>query len=259
MPPPPSELVLAVFGEDRAHWDLVRFLTDARIEARVSWVRDLPELEDEHGTISVLTSIRRWLPYTRERPWFDYKHRKTDRRLHGKHGPAALVVRRALLALLDCVEAGTHPAPDVVFIAMDVDRCRERVEGMREELRERPPRRPVILALPDPESEAWMVALFEPRDGAAGKVLEELRRELSFDPSAEPHRLSSTARDSPRDAKRVRARLLGGDWRAALSPVDFGRAERVGGACGLADLVREIDATIVHRLDPATRDSSTDG
>jgi hypothetical protein len=131
---------------------------------------------------------------------------------------------------------------------MDLDRRGERAHGLRAELRERPPALRVVLVLPDPESEAWMVAMFEPKGDAGHEALDALRRELGFDPTAEPHRLTSTVHGSPKDAKRVCAKLLSDAWRDRISPRPFARITRVGQACGLASFVDEIDAQVIPLL-----------
>lgn len=256
MSPPPNEpLCLCVFGEDRAHWDAVTILTDRRIRDGVEWVRDLPPIEGDS-----LRSVRRWVRRSDDQPWFPLRrsepstHARFDRRLHGKRGPAASALRHAIVRLQQLVRDGFDP-PDVVVFAMDVDGRTERVSSLRDELRERKFPYPIVLALPDPEAEAWIIALFRPATDEDRARHEGLRRELGFDPIREPHRLLSTTRVGDRDPKRVALALLHAKPASeVLESADISLVpDSTRAACGLEAFAAHVDREIVSRLDGIPR------
>lgn len=67
----------------------------------------------------------------------------------------------------------------------------------------------MCLALPDPEMEAWKIAVFEPESTDEEARLAALRRDLGFDPTQQPERLLAVAEQDasgapiPRNAKNV--------------------------------------------------------
>lgn len=95
-----------------------------------------------------------------------------------------------------------------------------------------------------PESEAWRIALVD-REARAAEIA-TLRKELGFDPVAEPHELSS-APTSKKEAKTVAARLYGNE----PPPIDdraldvLSRHEVAGAASYLRDLQTAVVAPIV--------------
>lgn len=103
-----------------------------------------------------------------------------------------------------------EPRPDVVVLATDLDGEPTRREGM-EQVRTLPWPFAVVLATPEPEVEAWIVAGFQPESEREHRVLDALRTELSFDPTKQPARLTSHPNDAPTDSKRVLDRLTDGD------------------------------------------------
>jgi hypothetical protein len=69
----------------------------------------------------------------------------------------------------------------------------------------------IVAATPEPEIEGWIVSGFVPRNEGEQRSLEQLRHELSFDPTLQSHRLTSHPNDAPTDAKRVLSRLCNGE------------------------------------------------
>lgn len=63
-----------------------------------------------------------------------------------------------------------------------------------------------LLALAQPEFEAWFIAGFEPQTDEERARLEEQQRACGFDPRKQPERLQSNS-DGPRDAKNVLSAL----------------------------------------------------
>lgn len=125
-------------------------------------------------------------------------------------------------------------------------------EGLQEAAEDTASNRALVLAIARPEAEAWFVLGFEPSGRAEQARHADLARSLGFEPSHEPHRLSSWPADTPTDAKRVLNQLLRGDntsravGRADLAacvaqclPSARHIAER-GGACGVRAFVAAI-------------------
>lgn len=100
----------------------------------------------------------------------------------------------------------------------------------------------VAVGVAHPEHEAWLIATFEPRDGVERARLEDLHRELGFDPTREPERLTSGRSIHPKDAKRVLDRLAADDERrrGLLRDASVDALMARGATCGLADFVREL-------------------
>lgn len=104
--------------------------------------------------------------------------------------------------------------------------------------------------------EAWVLAGFDPQSQDERDRLDNERQQLGFDPNLRAHLLTAADESAKRSAKRVLARLTGGDWdreeqcwtQAALATL----RER-GAGSGLADFLDEI----VERLVPLCASSST--
>lgn len=113
--------------------------------------------------------------------------------------------RRALTLL-----ARLPSPPQVVVLCRDTDNqpVREEMERAVASMAALP--FAVLLAVAHRESEAWVVAGFEARDGREKRALRELQQALGFDPTREPHRLTSKSAADARDAKRVCEALLDG-------------------------------------------------
>jgi len=74
----------------------------------------------------------------------------------------------------------------------------------------------VIVAEATPEFDAWVLMGHEPATPRAKKVLDEVKKELTFDPRLETHRLNSTTK-GVRDAKRICERVLELDGQARFN------------------------------------------
>jgi hypothetical protein len=120
--------------------------------------------------------------------------------------PGASMWRKVLL--LFCHR---DPRPDVVVLARDLDGYAERRTGLEQVCTDLPWPFAIVAATPEPEIEGWIVSGFVPRDEGQQRRLEQLRGELSFDPTLHSHRLTSHPNDAATDAKRVLSRLCNGD------------------------------------------------
>ena len=107
----------------------------------------------------------------------------------------------------------------------------------------------IVIGLPHPMAEAWVLAGFEPQDAAELKRLAELTQEIGRNPCFYSHELGN--KSSPRDIKRILKILTNHDgerqaicWQQA--PLSSLR-ER-GQNNGLAAYLTEIDERIVSAL-----------
>ena len=114
--------------------------------------------------------------------------------------------RKALLLLCHA-----EPRPDIVVLARDLDGHPGRRDGIEQVCHQLPWPFPIVIAAPEPEIEGWIVSGFVPKNDDEHARLEQLRGELSFDPTIHSHRLTSHPNDTPTDAKRVLSRLCEDD------------------------------------------------
>ena len=240
-------IVLGLACEDGGHYLAVTTLVDAVLVRDVGWL-----------VSDTVEHCREWRGYERGQPWskcgrddapraFEIDGRRVS--LHGpidgaplKHG--ARMWREVLwrFTLLD-------PRPDVVVLAQDGDgRRHDRLGGLDQVRRAASLRWPfrIVVAMPEPEIEAWHVAGFEPGNEAEHATLARVRADLSFDPRIESHKLTSQPNDAATDAKRVLARLCGSDTdREAACLDDHDRLRDRGAANGAADFLAEVEELLV--------------
>lgn len=204
-----NEVLIGIACEDNGHFRAVSCLIDQRCIAAHAWLD------------GVLNDCRRWIGQTAEDKWLklslaharNVEPRKAGGRTFKRHGhiaggplkPEAAMWRR----VLDHFNA-LDPRPEVVVLARDSDGRDQRAgiiqvrDGIRWPF-------PVVMAVAHPEVEAWYVSGFEPESPAEHARLDCLTRDLSFNPTIQSHRLTSQPKNSPRDAKRVLAKLCGED------------------------------------------------
>ena len=156
------------------------------------------------------------------------------------------MVRRILAIFEKC----TDVRPDAVFLVRDLDRQPQIRSGFEQVRNGYTWSFPVLFAFPDPEIEAWEVIGCEP-DGRDGKrCLQKLKKQLSFDPCKQPHRLTSRPNDAPTDAKRVQKKLTNNDRNQIkegllryLRKAD--KKSRPGEACGLDAFLEEVRSHLI--------------
>jgi hypothetical protein len=236
-----TPVVVAIAGEDRAHFDVVSALMDRMVEHHRPW------------TFGNVESLRTWLACD-GRPWFALKDavkraQRSGLRFHGHFGDAAGLpesrMARAQLALLKQRRDGGEKL-DTVVLARDLDGRPDRLAGLRQAA-EQPWPFAVLIAWCQPEAEAWNVCAFEPRDEAERARHSALKQDLSRCPIQDAHRLTSTASDSNRDAKRVVAALTAGDHdrRIACLAAPFDHLCARGRHTGLTDFLEQIELKFI--------------
>lgn len=240
------------------------------VESASSWLRDLwtPELRGGLRSFVDLEGREGWSSRTHLRD----VQRRSNFRVHPRHvGTNRPLVGSAALAYL-CVRLAASircDVPHVVMIAFDTDgkpeteRCAVGVEAATEG---RALDYGVLVAEAHPEFDAWVIAGFKPGATHERAALAEAIRELTFDPTIEPHRLTSNVSGDARDAKVLCRRLLALDDQA--SPDDarvlvcvldtrWDELMRRGAHVGLAAFARDVLRVVVPLLgdrQPVARD-----
>lgn len=243
-----SDGALFITCEDKGHFFVVTSLVDAALLAKHVWMD------------GVLDHCRTWRGLREGERWYKYDPAdandlrpfraegieiKRHGRIRGEAlGPEAGMWRNVLLLF-----SHLEPRPEIVVIVRDLDGYPERRRGIEQVLRGYEWPFQVVVATPEPEIEAWLIAGFVPQDERERACLKELRRELSFDPTTESHRLTSHPNDALTDAKRVLRTLCRGDegrWAPCLA--DEARLRSRGALNGLTDFLDEVDRRIVPRF-----------
>ncbi|MCU0698163.1 MAG: hypothetical protein MUC96_16790 [Myxococcaceae bacterium] len=177
---------LVVWCEDDGHWNACRGLAQTLTSAEgPDWVREDP---DQFANL-----VGQWerLSDKPEAPGFGPLSR------FGQGLPNS-VFRRVLIGL------ALRNAPELVVLAMDDDHHPTRRTDLDRAAAADWPFR-VVRMMPVPEIEAWQIALSDVDDSDVAVL-------LRFSPRREPHRLTSTVRGDPRDAKEVAQRLGLDEW-----------------------------------------------
>jgi hypothetical protein len=198
--------LIGFVGEDENHFRVVTSLVDDVLVARIEWVRD------------ILESCREWRGLRQGERWYKYSPDDADDlrpvtfdgvtiKPHGRIAgeplkPEASMWRNVLMLFLRA-----EPRPDIVVLARDLDGYPDRSAGIDQVRNGLSWPFQIVAATPEPEIEGWMVCGFVPQDDDERARLEQMRRELSFDPTLQSHRLTSHPNHAPTDAKRVLSRL----------------------------------------------------
>lgn len=202
--------VVGIAGEDEAHFQVITTLVDDTVVAHIDWLRDIL---DSYRTWRGLHEAERWYKYNPDDA-YDLRPLTIEGVTIKRQGwiggelpkPEANMWRKVLLLFCHA-----QPRPDLVVLIRDLDGHADRRYGM-EQVRDRLPWPfPIVIATPQPEIESWLVSGFMAKNASERIRLDEVHRELSFDPTIESHRLTSHPNTATRDAKRILARLSESD------------------------------------------------
>ncbi|HET7503205.1 MAG TPA: hypothetical protein VFK02_19430 [Kofleriaceae bacterium] len=211
--------------------------------------------------------IRTWHPGSSGRMYFDVHaldkvaeplRVRSRGHFNGQPGRAGAAMARKAFLIANALYRKTPGEPiDAVVVVWDVDHQQEGrqlgvLEDARNDARRWAPFK-ILCGFPDPESEAWVLAGFEPRDDDERKCLAELHRELGFSPVLDAVRLRDKNKGALRDIERVLSVLTGDDHdRLALCwtepALETLRAR--GAETGLSAFLDEIETLLVPLLDP---------
>jgi hypothetical protein len=137
------------------------------------------------------------------------------------------------------------PPPDIVVLARDLDGDLERRTGIEQVRNGYRWPFPIVVAAPEPEIEGWIVSGFVPGSDDERSRLERARRELSFDPTLDSHRLTSHPNSAVTDAKRVLSRLCDDDRERELACLARSVLHQRGGRNGARAFLDEVEQQIL--------------
>ncbi len=234
-------LGVLILAEDTAHAAIADGLTHAVLcevarERHADWIADALSLlmrwKGEKDLEPHLQGVR-YTPWPRAfaesdslPPVVEIDGVRLKTRGHYKGQPlktGAAAYRKALL----WAYSEQYPL-DAMILVKDTDGKSESLDGLWQVIDI--VSRPIILAAPHRDAEAWFVAGLRPEEGTEESVrLEQIRGELSFDPCEEPHRLTSSPNTANTDAKRVLRRILHDE--DASRPIELDRQAAVAERC----------------------------
>ncbi len=247
---------LAAFCEAEADFRLVAGLVDRVFrESGPTWVADNFESPEV---------IRTWQPDVFGRAHFDIHalNRYVDHlgirgvrgHFNGRPGRFGGAMARKVFLVVRALNRTTpDESVEAVVLVWDTDQQREErpqaVLAAREEAG-RWDEFKFVCGFPDPESEAWVLAGFEPCDEGEQACLDRLQRDLVFSPVLHAVRLRG-AKGELRDIKRVLRELTGGDPDRAercWTEPSLEKLRARGGDTGLAAFLDEVEAILVPLL-----------
>ncbi len=228
-------------------------------------IHHAPAWFDREKEAEELAAARTWCglePGTPFTPWVALKRMTTGAGLGGFRGVAALgrprpeargydyeTVRKALILC-----ARMMPVPDAVLIVRDLDHGdrearRDSIERARRDDAAAGP--VVLLAMPCPKREAWLLNGFLPNTDREETMLADLRAELGCHPCSEAHRLTAEAHGAKRDIKRIFDLINDGDdtrierrWEGAT----WDTLRAYGLESGLANFLDEVKMRLLQKV-----------
>jgi hypothetical protein len=274
-----------IFAEDHLCYRLATELADRVVKERApdDWLREL------FASDAMREEARRWGPIRPEhtKSWTTSSDLKDDLtlslgldvRVDGKRPSGKVLQAQRAYQMARVARQQRRLTHVALVITLDTDKVPHIHDQMRklvDELNQKNGKHPlpVVLALPEPESNAWVVAGFEPADSKEKDRHHQARQDLGFDPVTAPHRLNSTtsqssyegragseaARARLRDAKHLCEHLLGeipepvgGRGEACWLDTPLTALETRATEAGLARFVVEVLEHLVPVLGGRTR------
>ncbi len=164
----------------------------------------------------------------------------------------ARIARRALNYLRSVRQDGQQI--DGILLIRDDDGDRDRGVGLEQARKAVPDLSDrIVIGLAHHKRECWVLGGFVPVDERETTLVAELRKQLSFDPIIESHRLTAKADHEVRSAKRVLGRLTGDDWdrqAACWEQTPLVTLRERGEASGLAAFLAEVEGRLVPLFRP---------
>jgi len=235
----------AVVCEARADEQTGCGLADRVFLAKVGWL----ELE-------MLTHCRQWRGFSADDPHLLWRNvaslaRARKIRAHGHFqgepgAPDSHVARLALLLL-----HGSADPVDAVVLLRDDDGQAARRTGLQQARRTSGIGVPIVIGLAHPKRECWVLAGFEPRNRREQDCVDELQKELGFDPRQDADRLNAAQSGHKRNAKHVLDQLTESSWERQAEcwqEADLGLLKGRGANTGLADYLGEVEERLVPLL-----------
>ena len=243
-------LSIAVVCEHEWDMKVARDLADRMVVEMIDW------LDEEY-----LPHIRTWRGLASNEPclvWQNVKHEAKSHEIRIRGGFAAeeshkfdaKVARRALILLSEM-----EPAPSAIVLIRDGDkqsgdRYPSLVNARNHAEKDYLNGTPIVIGFAHPMKECWVLAGFEPLADSLDERtrLDDLRRELGFDPTASPEKLTAIDDTAKKNPKRVLNELCRGNrereercWRLT----ELSILKTRGKETGLADYLGEIETKLV--------------
>jgi hypothetical protein len=236
-----SRFHIAIAGEDQGHRLIAIYLADAAILARSEALRGWIEVEN-------LDSARVYRGLTEADPY--YRHSALQADHDARFGKRWFSIPRIddepagnawWFVQLYQIMATQERRPDALIALRDSDgdaALATHVERALRHIERLPSSFPVVFGLPHETVEGWYIAIgdFPP------ERMSQANRDLSFDPSAEPHRLTHAAKQNSRNAKRVLHYLVGDAGSLREAPASTPKAEVLHGVLSSASPDRAAQA-----------------
>lgn len=242
-------LSIAVVCEAAADKQIGCDLADRVICEYAEWIT--PEVIDSYRRYRGFRESDEFLKWTAIKEIAERLNIKTHGHFDGAPGaPDALATRRALRVL-----RASDIEPEAVILLRDADNESVRVNGINQARNEfrKEWSRPIVVGVADTMRECWVIVGFVAQNDENHARLDEVRdgKQLGFDPTAHPDRLTARTHTAKKNAKRVLEILTDGDPERELScwrdtPLDTlkSRGERVG----LTTYLEEIEELLCSQF-----------
>lgn len=236
-----------VVCEAREDFETATGLADRVILEKIDWAEDILKDLRIWGGVEGSADFTKWTSIK----GLASKH---GVKVHGKFGRGhfrgGAVEARKALAVVDKAERDVS----AVVLVRDSDGHAERIDGFNEARRMAKWPWEVVIALPHPELESWLLAGFEPRSSEEQRNLKELHRELGYDPRTKADELKAGAENDDRgrpikhSSKRILDEITGGDGarrRGCWSECALETLRERGDASGFSDYLQEVAERLV--------------
>ncbi len=201
---------IGIAAEGKDDLRVIRQLVDARLRALMGW-EDQESLDGVREWVGDLGEVFLRLGSAGERA--KKAGLPVIARVFGEgRSPDEQLMRAVLLLFKDRLQREPGQGLQAVVIVRDTDGDAGRREGFIRALESAswPFHGLCLQAAPDPKIEAWILLGFRVEHAAEQEALEEQRRRLGFDPTAEPNRISASTHGAKTDIKAVLHALTGG-------------------------------------------------
>jgi hypothetical protein len=234
----PHGFSIAVVCEARSDRVAASALADRVLCADIEWIEGNLEQVRGYRGLSVAEPHLAWSDVP------GLARRRAIRVMGRFTGQDGHVARQALLLLIAADER-----PDAVLLLRDSDRHQEeRASGLDEARAAQVWPFVVAIGVAHVMRECWVLAGFEPQDVNESSRLDDMRRQLGFDPRLHADRLTAKHEDDKLSAKRVLAFLIDGvrdREEACLRLAELAVLAERGERTGLRAFLEELHARLV--------------
>lgn len=220
-------------------------IADRVICAEVDWIET--DVLDSYRCYRGAESTEEFLEWKKVGTRAKAKNLKAHGHFRGRPGVADARSARLALWLL---HAADHP-PRAALLIRDSDARPERRIGLEQARQaDRGPCR-IVIGLAHAKRECWVLAGFDPQTEKEAHKLNEVRKDLGFDPRTRAHELTAQKDSAKRNAKRVLRQLLGKNRAreaACWEDASIETLEKRGRRTGLTDYIAELNERLIPLL-----------